>query len=364
MTPTETFLQVQAERLPATTSVLYGVRPRLAGKLLSPADRIYRSWQRAARWLKNESPQWEQTQLLVRWFRQLRPDVVLAQYGPTGVRVMDACLRERIPFVVHFHGYDASDHATLREHTTSYRRMFQHCVAAIAVSRAMHTKLISLGAPTDKVQYSPYGVDVDRLHRASPATAGPVFLAVGRFVEKKAPDLLIRAFDQVHRRCPDARLRMIGDGPLLDSCRQLAAELGLQDSIQFLGVQSQQVVLREMAAVRCFVQHSVVSTTGDSEGTPVAILEAGGSGLPAVSTYHAGIPDVVLNQQTGFLVAERDVDGMADHMLRLAEDPALAARIGTAARERIAASFSQDQQIKRLTGILQATIDSARRRCA
>jgi glycosyltransferase involved in cell wall biosynthesis len=361
-TPTETFLQAQADRLPATTSVLHGSRPKPV--TLSPTDRIYRCSVQATRWMKNKTRAWEQTKLLKRWFRKLHTEVVLAQYGPTGVRVMDACLQERIPFVVHFHGFDASHYQTLSENAIGYRRMFQECAAVVAVSRAMQTKLISLGAPPDKVHYCPYGVDLQRLQRAAPGEAAPVFLAVGRFVEKKSPDRLIRAFAEVHKVHPESRLRMIGEGPLLQSCRQLAANLHIQNAIEFLGVQSQDVVLREMANARCFVQHSVVSLNGDREGTPLAILEASGSGLPVVSTHHAGIPDVVLNGQTGFLVEERDVPAMADRMLKLVEDPQWAARLGDAARARIIANYSIERQLNQLTGILGGCIDNASRRCA
>ena len=114
----------------------------------------------------------------------------------------------------------------------------------------------------------------------------------------------------------------------------------------------------EMRRVRCFVQHSVEAASGDCEGTPVAIIEAGATGLPVVATRHGGIPDVVIEGETGFLVDEHDVDGMAHCMLRLAEDPALAGRLGEAARARIESCFSMQRSIGELWRIIQSCVRS------
>ena len=88
----------------------------------------------------------------------------------------------------------------------------------------------------------------------------------------------------------------------------------------------------------------------------MSILEAGASGLPVVSTRHAGIPEAVAEGETGFLVDEHDAAGMASHMLRLARDPALAGKLGQAARRRIQASFSREQSFGRLWTIIESSI--------
>jgi glycosyltransferase involved in cell wall biosynthesis len=111
-----------------------------------------------------------------------------------------------------------------------------------------------------------------------------------------------------------------------------------------------------MRQARVFVQHSVVAADGNREGTPVAIIEAGASGLPVVATRHAGIPDVVVEGSTGFLVDERDVEGMARHMIRLAQDAELAGRLGRAARERVQVHFSTETSIRRLWTIITSCI--------
>jgi glycosyltransferase involved in cell wall biosynthesis len=247
-------------------------------------------------------------------------------------------------------------HQVLSRYGEAYGVLFREAGAIVAVSQAMRQRLISLGAQSEKVHCNPCGVDCGAFTSASPSTAGPVFLAVGRFVEKKAPQLTILAFARVHRRRPDARLRMIGDGPLLDACRDLARGLGVASSVTFLEAQPANVIQEEMRSARGFVQHSVEAPSGDSEGMPVAILEAGASGLPVVATRHAGIPDAVIEGTTGFLVDEHDVDGMAERMLRLIEEPALAARLGQAARDHVRAHFSMERSLGRLWAIIERCI--------
>jgi glycosyltransferase involved in cell wall biosynthesis len=260
--------------------------------------------------------------------------------------------------IVHFHGYDASVTSVLEEHRETYPRMFRIASAIIAVSRAMQRKLIELGAPEKKVHYNPCGVDCDQFSGADPGAAPPRFIAVGRFTEKKAPQITISAFAKVLNACPDARLRMIGEGPLLEQCKVLANDLGVSNSITFLGAQDQSVVEREMRSARCFVQHSVVAPSGDCEGTPVSVLEAGATGLPVVSTRHAGIPDVVLEGQTGFLVDEGDLSGMAHWMIQLAEQPELARTMGSAARKHIMGNFSRNYRIDNLWNIIESCMTS------
>ena len=181
-------------------------------------------------------------------------------------------------------------------------------------------------------------------------------MAVGRFVEKKAPELTLLAFLKVRQEVPDARLVMIGDGPLRGPCQRICRALGLEEAVALPGAEPPPVVAARLRRARAFVQHSVTALDGDAEGTPVSVLEASACGLPVVATRHAGIKDVVEEGRTGLLVDEGDVEGMARHLLDLARDPALAARLGRAGRERIERHFSMDASI----GKLWAVIDGVR----
>lgn len=356
------FLVAHAERLFSDVTVTWGsLGMVLGGPRAVPAlsafgrtlaafarrERAIGGWERRTSELSFEA-------LLAR----VRPDVVLAEFGPTGVRVMRACGRAQVPFVVHFHGFDASERAILTKLGAAYRELFARADAVVGVSQEMMQRLRELGAPDDKLRYNPCGVDIERFFGAAPRSASPTFLSVGRLVEKKAPHLTLRAFASVHAVAPSARLRMIGDGPLLARCTALAKELGVEDAVSFLGARSHEEVQEEMRMARAFVQHSVEAPSGDREGTPVAVLEASATGLPVVATRHAGITDVVIEGVTGLLVDEGDVEGMAAHMRALVESPELASSLGVAGRARVEKHFSMDRSIATLRSILEEAVVS------
>jgi len=311
---------------------------------------------KAGRFLLGQPLQKEVTAAYVTAFRRHRAQAVLAEYGDTGTLSMDACKLLGIPLIVHFHGYDASVHSVLAEHRVTYPIMFRRATALIAVSKAMKQKLCALGAPAEKVFYNPYGIDCSKFTGSHPSSNPATFLAVGRFVEKKAPHLTLTAFAGVFEKNRAARLRMIGDGPLLEQSKKLTRDLGIDQAVTFLGAQAPAIVQAEMRNARCFVQHSVEAPSGDSEGTPVGILEAEASGLPVVATRHAGIPDVVIEGETGFLVAEGDVTGMAERMLRFCAEPQLADKMGNAARHLVLNSFRRETSLARLWAIIEGCI--------
>jgi glycosyltransferase involved in cell wall biosynthesis len=111
-------------------------------------------------------------------------------------------------------------------------------------------------------------------------------------------------------------------------------------------------VAHELSAARAFVQHSVIAEDGDSEGTPNTILEAGCSGVPVIATRHAGITDVVKENETGLLVDEHDLDKMAEAILFLADHPEQAAVLGRNARRHIVENYSLQSMLQKLASAM------------
>ena len=281
---------------------------------------------------------------------------VLAEFGPTGALLANDCQAVGIPLIAHFHGYDAFSRLVLGAYAKSYRRLFATAAAIVVVSNPMRQQLERLGAPPHKLFWNPCGVDVDRFCGGSPAEAEPLFLAVGRFVEKKAPHVVLEAFRRTLLGCPEARLRMIGDGPLFEESKALADRLRIRHRVDFPGVLTHAEVADAMRGARAFVHHAVTTRAGDSEGTPVSVLEAAASGLPVVSTRHGGIPDFVLHERTGYLVGEHEVGKMAEYMISLGRDPSLSAELGRAGREHVRQNGSLKQTNGRLWSIIEASI--------
>ena len=299
--------------------------------------------------------------------RRHQPEVVMVEFGFEAVRVMEACAWSGVPLVVHFRGSDASAQHRLGLLKNRYRRLLSVASGVIVKSRPMADTLLALGAPADRLLISPSGANADLFQGSTPAAAPPVLLAVGRFVAKKGPLETLRAFGLLCRNpvlaASQPQLWMVGDGPLLASARSLVIELGLQERVRFLGVCSQVRVAELMRQVRGFVQHSKVAPDGDSEGSPVAVMEAQLSGLPVVATRHAGIPEVVLENQTGLLVDEGDESAMAQAMSLLLLDPDLASRLGDGGRRRIKERFTIEHHLRQVEQLLRQVIDDRGMTC-
>jgi colanic acid/amylovoran biosynthesis glycosyltransferase len=289
---------------------------------------------------------------VIGFFKLHKPDAVLAEYGPMGCLLAYACRQARVPLFVHFHGYDASLLLQDRLQVSQYRLLFRSASGVIVPSQFLARRLMKIGCPKAKLHVNPYGVDT-RIFSPTSGTRQQLLIAVGRLVEKKAPQLLIQAFARIAHQCPEARLDVVGDGPLAAHCQTLISSLGLGNRIRMLGVKNRKSIARLMQQGLLFVQHSITAVNGDTEGLPVAILEAMASGLPVISTRHAGIPEAVVDGVTGLLVEEKDVHAMALAMGELLDDPARAARMGAAGRERVLAYFTREVAHERLRAIMR-----------
>ena len=269
--------------------------------------------------------------------RQVR--LVLAQFGPVGVRMLPIARDLGIPLVVCFHGYDVFHRETLNRCAAGYRTLFRDAERIIAVSEAMVARLQELGAPSHKVVHLPAFVDLKSFPYSDHSLVPARFLAVGRFAETKSPHLTILAFHRVAQLLPEATLTLVGKGgggELFEACLILVRSLRLEDRVVFKGVLSHEQVAAEMRAARVFVQHSVTTPeNGDMEGKPVAVMEAMASGLPVVATRHSGIAELIEDGATGFLVPEYDVEAMASAMVLLAGDDALVRQVGRRASDHI-----------------------------
>ncbi|WP_192350946.1 glycosyltransferase [Algoriphagus sp. Y33] len=263
---------------------------------------------------------------LIRYLKSRRINLIFANYGPSGAELAPIAKELNIPLIVHFHGFDASIYEVLTKYQNAYYRMFTIAKAIIVVSEEMKTDLIALGAPEEKlfkITYSPNQLFFD----VTPNYQSNQVLAVGRFVEKKAPYLTLLAFQKAKDKCPDLSLKFVGTGELMSVCHDLCKVLKIQD-VHFAGVLTPEEIATEMSNSLCFIQHSKKATNGDKEGTPVAILEAMAAGLPVISTKHAGIPDVVKDGINGYLVEEGDVYRMVDLLVNLAQNRIKAAELG------------------------------------
>lgn len=295
-------------------------------------------------------------QALISSFKKNEIDLVFAEYGGTGEKVLAVSKELNLPLIVHFHGYDATQNDEIKSNK-NYKGIFEYASYIIAVSKKMESQLLDLGCPKEKLVYNVYGPNEDFLD-VKRKSIKPQFIAAGRFVDKKAPYYLILTFLAVIKEFPDAKLIIAGEGKLWNTCKNLVAFYGLQDHIELPGIISRSQFQEYLSQSLAFVQHSIMAQNGDSEGTPLVILEAGAAGVPVVSTKHAGIPDVVINEETGFLVEEHDVEGMAEKMLLLLQNKELVVKMGNNAKERIKAHFSLQRHIDMHNDLIQNVLNN------
>ena len=295
---------------------------------------------------------------LVAWglTRVHQPDVLLAEFGFHAVRMMDAARWSGLPMVVHFRGSDASADRRLRPLAERYRQLMALAQGFIVKSRPMREVLLEFGASPDRIIISPSGADGSLFVDAAPAEAPPTVLFVGRLVEKKGPLDALEAFARARQCCAEqARLIVVGNGPLRAALMARVEALQLQDHVQLLGLQPPERIAQLMRQSRCLLLPSRVASDGDAEGCPVAVLEAQVAGLPVVSTRHAGIPEVVQNGTTAFLAEEGDVKALAKGLERLLCNAELAGRMGDAASRYARARFTVQQHTNAVSELLKRT---------
>jgi colanic acid/amylovoran/stewartan biosynthesis glycosyltransferase WcaL/AmsK/CpsK len=270
-----------------------------------------------------------------------RFDVLHAHFGPVANSFRFARALWGAPLVATFHGYDFS--VVPREQGARvYERLFDVADAVTVNSDYASRQVIGLGCAPDRIHKHHYGVEVGHFLREDRArqVAEPVcLLTVARLVEKKGIEYALQAVARVRQAHPNLQYHIVGDGPLRAALTKLAGLLGLQEVAVFHGAKDSRFVQQRMAEADVFLLPSVTAADGDQEGTPVSLIEAQATGLPVLSTLHSGIPEVVLDGGSGFLVRERDVEGLADRLLYLIEHPEVCRTMGARGRQHVEEQF-------------------------
>ena len=292
------------------------------------------------------------------FLREEKVFAILAEFGHLGSSFAPIGAGLGIPVFVYFRGFDASKRLSSPLRVMSYKAAIPRLAGYFAVSQSLLDNLAAKGIRHPNSHVIPSGVDT-RLF--VPGVKDPdLLLAVGRMIPKKAPLATIEAFARIAAEFPSRRLEMIGDGPLLADARRLAAERGLSDRIAFPGTQPHAVVREKQARAAVFLQHSVTDADGNEEGLPIAIQEAMASGAVVISTRHAGIPDAVIDGETGLLVDEHDLDGYAAALRAVLADDAFRARLAAAARLRAETVFDTRVLQGRLEDVIAAEVRARR----
>ncbi len=243
-----------------------------------------------------------------------------------------------------------------RKHAIAYKRMAGLPDAVFAVSEEVRRYTIEVdGIDPARVTTIHNGLDLARWpeRSVSQASGAPILASLGNIRRVKGHDVLVRAFAVVHREMPEAKLRVGGavlEPDFMDELTALIAELGLAQSVSFAGgVQDQQAFLQSA---------SMFVLPSRSEGFSNAIVEAMAASLPVVATNVGGNAEAVVDGVTGLIVASEESAAMAAAMLRMLRNPAEAAAMGLAGRERVVAQFTTEAMMRRVIDAFDRVLTS------
>ena len=286
--------------------------------------------------------------------------LIHAHFGPNGVYALPLAQKLKIPLLVTFHGYDITLNRTRIWRTGKllyYQLIFhelklqQQAAGFIAVSKFIRHRLIERGYPPDKITLHYIGVDTVKFAPCDRPADERYLLCVGRHTEKKGIDTLLRAFARIVAKHPNVTLLQVGQGELTSKLKTLARQLGIERHVRFLGAQPHQKVMKLMQQAEIFALPSQTARSGECEGLPIVILEASACGVPVVATHHSGIPEGIIDGETGFLVAERDDKSLAQKLDILLGDRALGRQMGLQGRALVEEKFEIRQQSAKLEAI-------------
>lgn len=284
---------------------------------------------------------------LVGALRDFEVDVLHAHFGYDAPLAAAAALELGKPLVVSFHGADASSYLRNPTWPQAYREILPRTAAIVLDYHGMADRLVDLGARRETISVIRTGIDLSFWPlRTSWAETGPVrLLSVGRLVEKKGHVLLLHALARARRLGLDATLALVGEGNEERLLRELVKAYALDEVVTFLGVMDRAAIRDLMPAYDVFVLASHTSADGNEETTPLVLKEAMAAGLPVLSTFHAGIPEVVADEVSGVLVPEGDDQALVDGISRIAAARARWPEMGRAGRAIVDDQYNLDKTL-------------------
>ncbi|WP_160032337.1 glycosyltransferase [Paenibacillus sp. An7] len=284
-------------------------------------------------------------------------DVIHAHFGVDAIYAIKACEKHNIPLFVTFHGYDITRLPKFKIYPFSYlmyyfnyKKLSEKADLFLAVSSHIRNKLIEKGFPKDNIIVHHIGINLEKIkYREDKVKDNEVvIITVGRFTEKKGTEYLIRAFIKLMEDHKNIRLKIIGDGPLKQELSNISNNSIAKTKIDFLGSLPHSKVLEELNKANIFSLPSVTAADGDQEGLPTVILESFATGIPVVVTNNGGICDAVIDNYTGYVVEERNIDQLKNKLELLITDGNLRKKIGENARGFAEENFNIRIQTQKL----------------
>lgn len=289
--------------------------------------------------------------------KKINPSLIHAHFGIDGVLALPLARQLKVPLVVTFHGYDitvkdeylARQSFNVRNYVRKKHKLIKKGDLFIAVSNFIKNKMIEKGFPEHKIITHYIGVDLTRLVVNPEVQRKPAILFVGRLVKNKGCHILLDAMEYVFANCPECELWIVGDGPEKNTLEKKARKFG--SKVKFMGSLSYDEVIRTMNMATILSVPSIEVESGASEGFGMVFAEANAMGLPVASFKTGGIPEAVLDGETGFLVEPGDTKALAHSIVELMNNKDLWRRMSDSGMNRVRRDLDIVKQTKKLEDI-------------
>lgn len=288
-------------------------------------------------------------------------DVIYCHFGPNGLKglAVKDIISLKGKLVTTFHGYDLTKY--LQSYGKDvYKALFEYGDAFLPISNHWKSTLVQLGCEERKIIVHRMGVDTKKFPFSPrrPDQDGTIrIVTIARLVEKKGVEYGIKAVAKLARIYPNVEYYIIGDGPLRHDLQALVSAHSAEEIITLVGWQQQDEISEWLNKSHILLAPSVTSPDGDKEGIPVVLMEAMSMGLPVVSTYHSGIPELIEDGKTGHLVPERDVDALFEKLKFLVNNPEEWIPLGQREHAFVEQKFEIVKLNHRLTRIFEQLIE-------
>lgn len=267
-------------------------------------------------------------------------DIVHCQFGVYGLQGM---MLQRIgalsgKLVCSFRGFDITKYPR-RCGENVYHELFEETdVLGLANCEFFRQRVIELGCPNDRVVVHGSSIDMSKFKFISRQYSPDQKLRIvttGRLVEKKGIEYGIRAIAKLSDTYSNLEYIIIGEGQLRSHLEQVIQELQVEQYVKLVGEQEQQGIITILEQAHIFIAPCVTSKEGDQDAPVNTLKEAMAMGLPVISTWHGGIPELVEDGVSGYLVPERDADALAEKLKALIHEPERWYDMGQAGRQRV-----------------------------
>lgn len=283
--------------------------------------------------------------------KNLQPALIHAHFGYDAYKLSGLANKHEIPLITSFYGSDVSRLPSEIGWKRRYKKLAARGDHFIAATDFMKSQLVDLGFPQNNISVVRFGLDVNKFEYLEKSLVPHKIMMVGRMVEKKGFKYAIQAVSNLCKIGMKPEINIYGYGPLEQSLKKYSDQLGISQFVHFHGYQPIEKIMEAHNQHNIILVPSTTASDGDMEGLPNTILEAMAKGTLVVASTHAAIPEAIIDQETGFLFDEKDVDGLTETLKLIIEGEYDLTNIRRNARELVEKQYSVTRMVEEVENI-------------